>query len=272
MKITLADLRQLCPNGKADTLNALVTAFPSVLPEYGITSGLRFCHFIAQAAHETMGFATLQELGGAAYFDRNYGPQTKAGQTLGNTQPGDGARFHGRGIFQLTGRANYLAYGKRLGIDLIANPERASDPLTSLRIACEYWKAHGLNALADADNVLAITRKINGGTNGLSERKAYLAKAKALWSGQLAPASAPGPAPAPKPTVEILPDAPIATGPEPSPLKSPELLSTLGTVGGSGALGFLAFINSPYAFAAFALVIGFAVFIGYRWLKRHDYV
>jgi hypothetical protein len=98
MKITLADLRLLCPRGKADTLSALAAAFPLILPEYGITSGLRFCHFIAQAAHETMGFATLQELGGADYFERNYGPQTKVGQRLGNTQKGDGARFHGRGI------------------------------------------------------------------------------------------------------------------------------------------------------------------------------
>lgn len=270
MQITAADLKLLCPNGKGETLMLLAKAMPNVLPAYGITTGLRFCHFIAQAAHETMGFATLQELGGADYFNRNYGPQTRVGKRLGNTQPGDGARYHGRGIFQLTGRTNYAAYGKRLGLDLIAKPDKAAEPETSLRIACEYWKTHNLNSNADLDDITEITRKINGGRNGLSERKAYLAKAKTLWLG--VSLTMPKPKKQNVEGPEIIPDAPIALDAGDKVQTSPTMLATMGggvvTAGG----GILSYLQSPYALAAFALVFLFLAFIAYRWLKKSDYI
>jgi putative chitinase len=135
-------------------------------------SPLRLAHFMAQLAHESGGFRYMEEIAsGAAYEGR---------ANLGNVQPGDGKRYKGRGPIQLTGRANYREYGRALGIDFESHPEIVALPSVGLMVACRYWTAKGLNALADADNVEAITRKVNGGLNGFAERKAYLAKAKGL--------------------------------------------------------------------------------------------
>lgn len=142
---------------------------------YGILdNALRLAHFMAQLAHESGGFRYMEEIAsGQAYEGRG---------DLGNIQPGDGKRYKGRGPIQLTGRTNYRDYGQALGIDFERHPEIVSTPSIGLIAGLEYWKRKGLNALADADNIEAITRKINGGLNGFAERKAYLAKAKALLS------------------------------------------------------------------------------------------
>ena len=98
---------------------------------------------------------------------------------LGNTKPGDGPRYKGRGLIQLTGRANYREYGKAMGVDLEGDPQKAGDPELSLAIACEYWKRRKINPDADRDDIVTVTKKINGGRNGLADRAQYLAKAKA---------------------------------------------------------------------------------------------
>ncbi len=140
-------------------------------PAYGImASALRLSHFMAQLAHESGSFRYMEEIAsGQAYEGR---------ANLGNTQPGDGKRFKGRGPIQITGRANYRTFGRAIGIDIENHPEIAAIPSIGLHLALEYWKQRGLNALADADDVLAITRKINGGLTGLADRKAHLAKCK----------------------------------------------------------------------------------------------
>jgi putative chitinase len=102
---------------------------------------------------------------------------------LGNTHPGDGPRYKGRGLIQLTGRANYREYGKALGIDLEGHPEWAAEPKRSLLIACEYWKRRNINAACDRDDIEAVTRLINGGVNGLAARRALTARAKAVLDG-----------------------------------------------------------------------------------------
>jgi putative chitinase len=157
------------------------------LAAYNMSSPLRAAHFLAQICHESDGFVTTVEYaGGKAYENRV--------DDLGNTQPGDGPRFKGRGLIQLTGRTNYRKYGDLLGLDLINNPELAADPATSLKLACEYWKQHVLNAFADKDDIETITRRINGGLNGLKSRQAYLACAKAaLGEAAAKPATAPHP-------------------------------------------------------------------------------
>lgn len=139
--------------------------------EYGVTdSALRLAHFMAQLIHESGSFVYMEEIAsGAAYEGRT---------DLGNTQPGDGRRFKGRGPIQITGRDNYRKFGRKIGIDIESNPTIAAVPSIGLHLALEYWKDRNLNALADADDVEAITRKINGGTNGLADRKAQLAKVK----------------------------------------------------------------------------------------------
>lgn len=143
------------------------------MKKYDITSNLRMAHFIAQLAHETASFLYAEEIAsGAAYEGRS---------DLGNTQPGDGKRFKGRGLIQLTGRANYTAYSKDSGVDYVAKPELvATDPFVGVDVACWYWNKRGISKFADLDDVKAVTRAINGGYNGLDDRIQYLVRAKGV--------------------------------------------------------------------------------------------
>ena len=140
-------------------------------PAYGIMdSTLRLAHFMAQLCHESGSFRYMEEIAsGAAYEGR---------ADLGNTQAGDGKRYKGRGPIQITGRANYRTFGRAIGIDIENHPEVAAVPSVGLHLALEYWKDRNLNASADTDDVDRITRKINGGTNGLADRKHHLAVIK----------------------------------------------------------------------------------------------
>lgn len=134
-----------------------------------ITNALRVAHFLGQAAEESWQFSQLvEEASGSAYEGR---------KDLGNVNKGDGVLFKGRGIFQLTGRANYRIFGQRLNLDFEGHPDLAADPGNSLRTAVEYWTLHALNVSADNDDCEQITRRINGGTLGLAERQAGVNKA-----------------------------------------------------------------------------------------------
>lgn len=140
---------------------------------YGILdTGLRLAHFMGQCAHESGGFRYMEEIASGQAYEGRKG--------LGNVVPGDGKRYKGRGPIQLTGRANYRAFGHEVGIDFESHPEIVAFPSIGLMAAVRYWNNKGLNALADADDLVGITRKINGGTNGLDDRKAQTAKAKGL--------------------------------------------------------------------------------------------
>ena len=140
---------------------------------YGILeNSLRFIHFLAQLAHESGNFRYMEEIAsGAAYEGR---------KDLGNVNKGDGVRYKGRGPIQLTGRANYRRYGQQLGIDFENNPEIVALPSVGLLVACKFWSDNGLNELADKDDVLSITKRINGGTNGLQDRKDKLKLIKSM--------------------------------------------------------------------------------------------
>nr|WP_313425214.1 glycoside hydrolase family 19 protein [Brevundimonas diminuta] len=140
---------------------------------YGILDrGLRLAHFMGQCGHESGGFRYMEEIAsGAAYEGR---------ADLGNTQPGDGRRFKGRGPIQLTGRANYRRVGRQIGIDLERHPQIVGHPSIGLLVGCVYWSDRKLNAKADADDLLGLTRAINGGTNGLEDRRRRTAQAKEL--------------------------------------------------------------------------------------------
>lgn len=138
-------------------------------------SGLRLSHCMGQLAHESDHFATMEEYAsGSAYEGR---------KDLGNTQPGDGKRYKGRGPIQITGRANYRTYGKMFGIDGESHPELLLTPSIGLLFSMGFWTKNGLNSLADKDDILGITKRINGGTNGLDQRKQLVAQYKKVIIG-----------------------------------------------------------------------------------------
>jgi putative chitinase len=151
-------------------VDAISAVFSPTLDSYDINTRLRIAHFMGQVTHECAGFRTTEEFAsGASYEGR---------KDLGNIHAGDGKRYKGRGLIQLTGRANYRKIGAILDLPLEDNPVLASDPVTSLKIACEYWKTHNINAAADRDDLIKATKLVNGGLYGLEDRRKYLQKAK----------------------------------------------------------------------------------------------
>lgn len=142
----------------------------AAMVEFSITSQARAQMFLAQVLHESAGLAYFEEIAdGHAYEGR---------RDLGNTHRGDGRRYKGRGPIQLTGRANYRWAGNLLGLALEEQPEMAARHPIGWRIAGLYWKSHGLNELADRGDFVTITRRINGGTNGMASRQMYLRRLK----------------------------------------------------------------------------------------------
>ena len=213
--ITKEVLKKLAPTAKDDIISHLADNLDDQLAKYNINTYLRICHFLAQAAHESASFRTLEEYAsGAAYEGR---------KDLGNVQPGDGKRYKGRGIFQLTGRANYRVFGQKLGYNLEDKPELAADPLISIKTACEYWNSRNLSAYADLDDVMTITKRINGGYNGLDDRKKYLSKIKSIiprdakLSTIKSPEAPKPPAPPPNPFANVV----ISTADLPPPPMNP---------------------------------------------------
>lgn len=195
--------------GVSDVLrDAWYNNIAMAMSKYGINTPLRQAHFIAQTGHESSGFRKVEE--GLNYsesallsmFSKRITPaQAKkygrnelhaADQKMiasiiyanrngnGDIESGDGYRYRGRGLIQITGKANYAALVEQLGADVVSNP----DLLTGYKLAAEsaaaWWKNHGLNELADSDDVTRITRIINGGINGLEDRKSRLTKAKGI--------------------------------------------------------------------------------------------
>ncbi|WP_291537846.1 glycoside hydrolase family 19 protein [Brevundimonas sp.] len=178
----------------AGTLTALFArmgAAPDIAAELGLAAnvhfrtyailetGLRLAHFMGQCAHESLGFKAMEEIASGADYEGR--------ADLGNTQPGDGKRYKGRGPIQTTGRANYRRDGRALGIDLERHPQLLSTPSLGLLASTLFWSRMGLNAWADQDNGAACSRGVNRGNprsdkpaNHEAERAALTAKAKGL--------------------------------------------------------------------------------------------
>lgn len=153
-----------------DVVDGLARYLPAEMEKAGINTKLRIAHFLAQIGHESDHFRTTREYAsGAAYEGR---------RDLGNVKAGDGKKYRGRGVIQITGRANYEKYGKKIGVDLVRYPEKAETPEISVKTAIAYWTDHNLNVYADKDDLRTITKRINGGYNGLNSRLAMLENAK----------------------------------------------------------------------------------------------
>lgn len=159
------------------SFTSLGIAMAQHLPAYGIIdTPARLANFLGQACHETGGFRYLREIWGPTAAQKRY----EGRGDLGNVQPGDGKRFMGRGIFQTTGRANYTTTGQAIGLDLVGNPALLETPDVAVLSACHFWESRHLSQLADQGAEDQITRRINGGTNGINERRAFVAKAKGV--------------------------------------------------------------------------------------------
>lgn len=171
--IALADLKAICLTTPQARLLLFLEPLNATMKEFEIDkTPVRESMFLAQIAHESGGFHYVRELAsGDAYEGR---------ADLGNDEPGDGVRYKGRGLIQITGKANYRACGAALDLDLISNPELLEQPDAAARSAGWFWASRHLNELADKGDFIAITKRINGGLNGLPDRQAYLTRAEAV--------------------------------------------------------------------------------------------
>lgn len=169
----LYSLRGIMVNADWETVQRYYSHLVTSMEQRSINTPLRKAHFLAQLGHESGSFKYTEEIAsGSAYEGRS---------DLGNTQTGDGVKFKGRGLIQLTGRTNYTNYGTSIGQDLTVDgnwTKVSTDPKLAVDAATWFWETHAINVHADADDVVKVTKVINGGTNGLDDRKAYLRRAK----------------------------------------------------------------------------------------------
>ncbi len=225
MAIITADrLKALSPTILATRATDYAPALDGVLAMAELNTSLRVSHFMAQLAYESAGFKALVESlayqattlvkvfptrvktlaqaqqlvaqGPAAIANAIYGNRSD----LGNTQPGDGYAFIGRGFIMITGRANYTRYATLIGQPLVQQPALLQEALYAAQAAAAFWKATNINAKADLDDVAGVTRLVNGGETGLAGREALLKTAKTIWPSSLFPAPPAPTTPAPAPS------------------------------------------------------------------------
>ncbi len=167
--ITIEQLKAIMPHSVSLKRNNFIEPINEAMREFNINTRLRICAFLAQIAHESASLNYVEEIAsGSAYEGR---------KDLGNIHEGDGVRFKGRGLIQITGRANYLEVSKAFGMDFISNPELLESYEYAVKSAAWFWARHGLNELADIPDFLKITKVINGGKNGLASRESFYNKA-----------------------------------------------------------------------------------------------
>ena len=168
--ITADEMRKIAPFANKAKVELFTPFLNDAMKEFDIDNSMREAAFLAQIAHESGGFHYVREIAsGAAYEGR---------ADLGNTEPGDGVRFKGRGLIQITGRANYEKCELALDAPLLEQPQLLEQPILACRSAAWFWQTHGLNELADKGDFKLITKRINGGLNGYSDRVAYYERAK----------------------------------------------------------------------------------------------
>ena len=196
MPITEQQLLQILPNAGRQA-GVFVPVLNTAMGKYGIVTRLRIAAFIAQIGHESGQLTRLVEnlnysaeglmktwpsrfdlvrATAAARKPEQIANIVYAGR-MGNTEPGDGWKYRGRGLFQVTGRANYAACGEALGLDLLSKPELLELPQYAAMSAAWFWSMKDLNTLADKGDFVKITRRINGGLNGQADRQGLYDKA-----------------------------------------------------------------------------------------------
>ncbi len=172
MPITEQQLLQTLPS-VGHQAGVFVSALNTAMNRYGIVGTPRVAAFIAQVGHESGQFRWVREIWGPTVQQAAY----EGRADLGNTAKGDGSKYRGRGLLQITGRGNYAACGEALGLDLVNQPNLLELPQHAAMSAAWFWSTRGLNTLADQGEFVKITRRVNGGTNGLADRQALYEKA-----------------------------------------------------------------------------------------------
>ena len=172
MAITEKQLLQVLPNASL-VAGVFVPLLNTAMSRYQIVGTKRVAAFISQIGHESGQLRYLKEVWGPTAAQDRY----EGRAALGNTIPGDGFRYRGRGLIQITGRSNYAACGEALGLDLLAVPELLEKPQHACMSAAWFWATRGLNTLAGAGQFDKITLCINGGQNGAADRYALYARA-----------------------------------------------------------------------------------------------
>lgn len=182
--LTDAVLAHVCPRLPKGQRARFVPALTAAFAGSSITTPARLAAFLAQAAHESGEFRYLRELWGPTAQQRKYDVPHSLAIRLGNTKAGDGFRYRGGGLFQLTGRHNYWATGERVGLDLEGDPDQIAEVPVACITAVDFWETRDFSDLADLETLASfrkMTRKLNGGANGLPQREAYhLAAREAL--------------------------------------------------------------------------------------------
>ena len=163
-----------CTGARIDRARVFASFVTDAMKEFGIDTPQRQAAFLAQVGHESGGLKWLTELWGPTASQLRYEGRVD----LGNTHLGDGYRYRGRGLIQVTGRDNYARMGRALGMDLEQDPDLLSTPKLAARSAGCFWQSHGLNTYADLGEFSKLTRRINGGLNGQEERLHLWASAK----------------------------------------------------------------------------------------------
>lgn len=163
-------LRRVVPGYSEAKYKALAVELGEAMHRFDISTRRRAAMFIAQIAHESGGFRYREELAtGDAYEGR---------RDLGNVRTGDGPRFKGRTYIQITGRENYRRVSNALGVDFVTHPSLLASSKYAAYGAAWWWSTNGCNQLADRGDFIAVTRRINGGTNGLADRQNYYKRAR----------------------------------------------------------------------------------------------
>lgn len=209
--VTREVLKAVAPNAREARIKEILDN-KDILASYGIKTPLRLAHFLAQVSHESGGFMRMEE--NLIYsdpnriaqifrsdFDKNKDKKISPEELEdakryvrnkvaianrvyenqngnGNEASGDGWKYRGRGFIQLTGKSNYAAAGKALKMNLVDNPDKASEVKTALEVAAWYFESRGCNKAADNDSLNGVTRLINGALVGLSHREQLLKEAK----------------------------------------------------------------------------------------------
>ena len=162
IEITEDILRRIYPESTSKNRAKYVHYFNEYLSDYDITTRLRLCSYFAQIGHESGQLKYSEEIAsGVAYEGR---------KDLGNINTGDGIKFKGRGLIQLTGRSNYQFISKTYNVDFVNYPELLSTPEWAVKSSLWFWERNNLNSIADSGDFKKITKRINGGLNGYDDR------------------------------------------------------------------------------------------------------